>query len=98
RLDADSEIAELMGTKKDVNGFNNEDDCVEIVQPEVNYILSTVLTTLGRSLDIQRGITRVFHRTAIAAELLARGGLLLTRSSCTLFICSYPPHVFLEQL
>ncbi|KAI3836345.1 hypothetical protein MKW92_046065, partial [Papaver armeniacum] len=51
RLDAVSEIAELMGTKKDVNGFNNEDDCVEIPQPEVNYILSSVLRTLGRSPD-----------------------------------------------
>ncbi|MCL7026298.1 hypothetical protein MKW94_030901 [Papaver nudicaule] len=29
-----------------------------------------VLTTLGRSPDIQRGITRVFHRTATAAEFI----------------------------
>ncbi|KAI3836343.1 hypothetical protein MKW92_046063 [Papaver armeniacum] len=70
RLDAVSEIAELMGTKKDVNGFNNEDDCVEIAQPEVNYILSSVLRTLGKSPDVQRGITRIFHRTATAAEFI----------------------------
>ncbi|XP_026389118.1 DNA mismatch repair protein MSH3-like isoform X2 [Papaver somniferum] len=70
RLDAVSEIAELMGTKKDIDGFNNEDDCVEIAQPEVNYILSSVLRTLGRSPDIQRGITRIFHRTAAAAEFI----------------------------
>ncbi|KAI3945727.1 hypothetical protein MKW98_023001 [Papaver atlanticum] len=70
RLDAVSEVAELMGTKKDVNGFNNEDDCVEIAQPEVNYILSSVLRTLGRSPDVQRGITRIFHRTATAAEFI----------------------------
>ncbi|KAI3898467.1 hypothetical protein MKX03_026047, partial [Papaver bracteatum] len=70
RLDAVSEIAELMGTRKDVNGFNNEDDCVEIAQPEVNYILSSVLRTLGRSPDVQRGITRIFHRTATAAEFI----------------------------
>ncbi|KAI3966606.1 hypothetical protein MKX01_011404 [Papaver californicum] len=70
RLDAVSEIAELMGTKKDVDGFNNEDDCVEIAQHEVNYILSSVLTTLARSPDIQRGITRIFHRTATAAEFI----------------------------
>ncbi|KAI3953539.1 hypothetical protein MKW92_005053 [Papaver armeniacum] len=70
RLDAVSEIAELMGTKKDVNGLNNEDDCVEIAQPEVNYILSSVLRTLGRSPDVQRGITRIFHRTATAAEFI----------------------------
>ncbi|RZC64894.1 hypothetical protein C5167_008588 [Papaver somniferum] len=70
RLDAVSEIAELMGTKKDIDGFNNEDDRVEIAQPEVNYILSSVLRTLGRSPDIQRGITRIFHRTATAAEFI----------------------------
>ncbi|MCL7042302.1 hypothetical protein MKW94_019104 [Papaver nudicaule] len=37
---------------------------------EVNYILSTVLTTLGGSPDIERGITRVFHLTATAAEFI----------------------------
>ncbi|OVA14090.1 DNA mismatch repair protein MutS [Macleaya cordata] len=73
RLDAVSEIAESMGpcTTMAVGGLDNEDDRVEIVQPEVNYIFSTVLTTLGRSADIQRGITRIFHRTATAAEFVA---------------------------
>ncbi|KAI3953537.1 hypothetical protein MKW92_005051 [Papaver armeniacum] len=44
--------------------------CVEIAQPEVKYILSSVLRTLGKSPDVQRGITRIFHRTATAAKFI----------------------------
>nr|KYP74886.1 DNA mismatch repair protein Msh3 [Cajanus cajan] len=35
------------------------------------YILSLVLTTLGRAPDIQRGITRIFHCTATPSEFVA---------------------------
>lgn len=55
RLDAVSEIAEFIGSCK----F------------EANYLISSVLTNLGRSPDIQRGITRIFHRTATPSEFIA---------------------------
>ncbi|KAK9291688.1 hypothetical protein L1049_019637 [Liquidambar formosana] len=74
RLDAVSEISESMGpckASRNLGGFDGEDSDVTFVQPEVNYLLSSVLTTLGRSLDIQRGITRIFHRTATASEFIA---------------------------
>ncbi|KEH43722.1 DNA mismatch repair protein MSH3 isoform X3 [Medicago truncatula] len=73
RLNAVSEIAESMGT---CNGMKNlgrfeEDSDVAIVQPELAHILSLVLTSLGRAPDIQRGITRIFHRTATPSEFIA---------------------------
>lgn len=37
---------------------------------EISSILSEVLKMLGKIPDVQRGITRNFHRTAIAAEVL----------------------------
>ncbi|KAL7003351.1 hypothetical protein U1Q18_004509 [Sarracenia purpurea var. burkii] len=74
RLDAVSEIAESMGSceasqnssRIDVGGYD-----VAFVQPDFSYLLSSVLTTLGSSPDIQRGITRIFHRTASASEFVA---------------------------
>lgn len=72
RLDAVSEIAESMGSSKACHIFEGgdaEDSHVTILKPEFNYILSSVLTTLGRSPDIQRGITRIFHKTATPSEV-----------------------------
>ncbi|CAL5323166.1 hypothetical protein CsSME_00001693 [Camellia sinensis var. sinensis] len=74
RLDAVSEIAESMGSCKasqnlssiDVGGYN-----VAFAQPDFSYLLSSVLITLGRSPDIQRGITRIFHQTTTASEFVA---------------------------
>ncbi|PRQ60072.1 putative DNA mismatch repair protein MutS [Rosa chinensis] len=74
RLDAVSEIAESMGSSKacQIIKGGDADDChVTILKPEFNYILSSVLTTLGRLPDIQRGITRIFHRTATPSEFIA---------------------------
>ncbi|KAJ6753191.1 DNA MISMATCH REPAIR PROTEIN MUTS FAMILY MEMBER [Salix purpurea] len=74
RLDAVSEIAECMGSYKDsqhVSGLDEDDSEVAIVQPHLYHLLSTVLTALGRSPDIERGITRIFHRTATASEFIA---------------------------
>ncbi|KAK4283171.1 hypothetical protein QN277_000153 [Acacia crassicarpa] len=73
RLDAMSEIAESMGS---CNAFKNlkhveEDSDVAVVQPELAYILCSVLTNLGRAPDIQRGITRIFHQTATPSEFIA---------------------------
>jgi len=72
RLDAVSEVAESMGSLKapynsnsiDVDGAN-----VTFVQPDLGHVLSSVLITLGRAPDIQRGITRIFHKTATTSEV-----------------------------
>lgn len=77
RLDAVSEIAESMGSYKtsEIVGQHDEDNSdITIVEPQFYYpqfyyILSSVLTSLGRSPDIQRGITRIFHRTATPSEV-----------------------------
>ncbi|KAK2973087.1 hypothetical protein RJ640_023017 [Escallonia rubra] len=73
RLDAVSEIAEAMGSSRASQSFGSDagDFGITIIQPEVYHLLSSVLTYLGRSPDIQRGITRIFHRTATAAEFVA---------------------------
>ncbi|KAF9617579.1 hypothetical protein IFM89_037391 [Coptis chinensis] len=78
RLDAVSEIAESMtpSTKQNGGGVDNEDECVAHVKPLINDVLCSVLTTLGRSTDIQRGITRIFHRTATASEVYEFRNLL----------------------
>ncbi|KAF5743544.1 DNA mismatch repair protein MSH3 isoform X1 [Tripterygium wilfordii] len=74
RLDAVSEIAEAMGSLKAlqcVEMLDGQYSDIAAVQPDFYYVLSSVLTTLGRSSDIQRGITRIFHRTATASEFIA---------------------------
>ncbi|XP_010438867.1 PREDICTED: DNA mismatch repair protein MSH3 isoform X1 [Camelina sativa] len=74
RLDAVSEIAAYMGSH---SSSQNSDELVEegsertTVSPEFYFVLSSVLTALSRSSDIQRGITRIFHRTAKATEFIA---------------------------
>ncbi|GFY84229.1 homolog of DNA mismatch repair protein MSH3 [Actinidia rufa] len=73
RLDAVSEIAESMGSCKASQNSSNNDEGgyhVAFLQPDFSYLLSSVLTTLGRSPDIQRGITRIFHQTASASEFV----------------------------
>ncbi|KAA8533740.1 hypothetical protein F0562_031257 [Nyssa sinensis] len=74
RLDAVSEIAESMGSSnasQNSSSLDVGDADVTFVQPELSYVLSSVLTTLGRSPDIQRGITRIFHQTATTSEFIA---------------------------
>ncbi|XVF53622.1 hypothetical protein PTKIN_Ptkin05aG0113300 [Pterospermum kingtungense] len=74
RLDAVSEIVSSMGSYKgsqSIVEIDAEDSDVTILQPEISCVLSSVLTYLGRSPDIQRGITRIFHRTATPAEFIA---------------------------
>ncbi|PIA31437.1 hypothetical protein AQUCO_04900023v1 [Aquilegia coerulea] len=70
RLDAVCEIAESMD-KQNVCVIDSEDGCAAIAKPVISDVLSSALTTLGRSPDIQRGITRIFHRTATASEFIA---------------------------
>lgn len=74
RLDAVSEIVEAMGSCKVspcFAGNDEEDSDVTTIQPEFYSVLSSVLTFLGRSPDIQRGITRIFHRTATPSEFIS---------------------------
>ncbi|XP_022736084.1 DNA mismatch repair protein MSH3 isoform X4 [Durio zibethinus] len=51
--------------------MNLSANTLQQLEPELSCVLSSVLTYLGRSPDIQRGITRIFHRTATPAEFIA---------------------------
>lgn len=71
RLDAVSEIAESIGSSKglqNVGGVDDKDS--NATTSELGYLLPSLLTTLGRLPDLQRGITRIFHRTATASEVI----------------------------
>lgn len=72
RHDAISEISESMGSRQDsVSIRQDEGDgcCAASARSDLSTILSSVLTMLGRSLDSQRGITRIFHCKATAKEV-----------------------------
>ncbi|KAF8077502.1 hypothetical protein N665_1032s0013 [Sinapis alba] len=74
RLDAVSEIAACMGSPSSSqvsDELDEESSERKIVPPEFYHVLSSVLTALSRSPDIQRGITRIFHRTAKSTEFIA---------------------------
>ncbi|CAA6655635.1 unnamed protein product [Spirodela intermedia] len=49
---------------------NEEVPSGTISKPKIGHLLSSVLTTLGRLPDLQRGITRIFYRTATSAEFI----------------------------
>ncbi|KAL1555083.1 Mismatch repair protein msh3 [Salvia divinorum] len=72
RSDAVSEILRSMGSSS-VSGVDSKEENpdITVVQPEIHHIISSVLTTLGRAPDVQRGITRIFHRTATPSEFIA---------------------------
>lgn len=95
RLDAVSEIAESVGSyraSQNVGSIDEENSDVAIVQPDFYSLLSTVLTNLGRSPDIQRGITRIFHRTATASEV--NFGLFLRLLTYMPILCQcFAPHL-----
>lgn len=61
RLDAVSEISEAMGSFQASQQTKDKLD--------IHRVLSSVLAALGRAPDIQRGITRIFHRTASPSEV-----------------------------
>ncbi|KAK4734507.1 hypothetical protein R3W88_008768 [Solanum pinnatisectum] len=73
RLDAVSEIAESMQTHRTSHTSVLEMEGADVTssQPEIHHIIVSVLSTIGRSPDIQRGLTRIFHRKATAAEFIA---------------------------
>ncbi|WVZ87744.1 hypothetical protein U9M48_034336 [Paspalum notatum var. saurae] len=72
RHDAVSEISESMGSRHSVNNLQDGGDssCTALARSDLCTILSSVLAMLGKSLDIQRGITRVFHCKATAKEFV----------------------------
>lgn len=81
RHDAVSEISESMGSRQDSISFLQvEEDgfCTTSVRSDLSTILSSVLTMLGRSLDIQRGVTRIFHCKATAREFVGVIQAILT--------------------
>ncbi|CAI0546901.1 unnamed protein product [Linum tenue] len=74
RLDAVSEILGSMSSCKasrTVGEHDEEGYQTATVHHDLYFLLSSVLTTLGRLPDIQRGITRIFHRTATPKEFVA---------------------------
>ncbi|XP_069152332.1 DNA mismatch repair protein MSH3 isoform X4 [Solanum lycopersicum] len=73
RLDAVSEIAESMQTHRTSHTSVLEMEGADVTssQPEIHHIIVSVLSTIGRPPDIQRGLTRIFHRKATAAEFIA---------------------------
>ncbi|KAL8239416.1 hypothetical protein R6Q59_015983 [Mikania micrantha] len=66
RLDAISEILESMCSP---NAYDGTDTNIAF-KPKFHQLLTSVLNKLGRLPDIQRGITRIFHRTATASEFI----------------------------
>ncbi|TVU16653.1 hypothetical protein EJB05_40228, partial [Eragrostis curvula] len=73
RHDAVAEISEAMGSR--LNSVSNLKDggdgsCTTSARSDLSTILSSVLTMLGRSLDIQRGIARIFHCKATTKEFV----------------------------
>lgn len=52
--------------------------CAASARSDLSTILSSVLTMLGRSLDSQRGITRIFHCKATAKEFVGVIQAILT--------------------
>jgi DNA mismatch repair protein MSH3 len=71
RHDAVSEIFESMGSHHSVSNLQDGGDrsCTASARSDLCTVLSSVLASLGRSVDIQRGITRVFHCKATAKEV-----------------------------
>jgi DNA mismatch repair protein MSH3 len=87
RHDAVSEISESMGSRHSINNLQDRGDgsCTALARSDLSTILSSVLEMLGKSLDIQRGITRIFHCKATAKEvcaLLFCSGWLQTKYFC----------------
>ncbi|CAN1264858.1 DNA mismatch repair protein MSH3 [Linum perenne] len=104
RLDAVSEIVDSMSSCKSSRMIGDlDEDGPEItsVQNDLYYLLSSVLTTLGRLPDIQRGITRIFHRTATPKEVFTRQSwtcFLHYAISIALFWSLYVLHVYLTVI
>lgn len=74
RLDAVAEIAKSMGGCSASDSFQQLDEGsleFSAFPSDISCVISSVLTTLGQSTDVQRGITRIFHKTATPSEFVA---------------------------
>ncbi|CAN6487340.1 unnamed protein product [Victoria cruziana] len=74
RLDAVSEIANSLrvcGSSPGTSDFGETGPSSTSRQTELGDIIASVLRALGRAPDVQRGITRILHRTVSAAEFIA---------------------------
>ncbi|KMS99092.1 hypothetical protein BVRB_3g066900 [Beta vulgaris subsp. vulgaris] len=74
RLDAVAEIAESMGgcsASIRYRHLDEDNSDTAAVLSDMNFVLSSVLSTLGQSPDVQRGVTRIFHKTANPSEFIA---------------------------
>lgn len=94
RLDAVSEIVESMGSSQASNQVMVDEEPLygTHVQLEIDHVLSSVLKTLGRMPDVQRGITRIFHQTATPAEVVFSkhiSSLILCHLYCQYFACEF---------
>uniref|UniRef100_A0A0E0PFY0 DNA mismatch repair protein MSH3 n=1 Tax=Oryza rufipogon TaxID=4529 RepID=A0A0E0PFY0_ORYRU len=81
RHDAVSEISESIGSQQySTNNLQDEVDmsCSSSVRSDLSTILSSVLRMLAGTLDIQRGITRIFHCKATAKEFVGVVQAILT--------------------
>ncbi|CAN6487341.1 unnamed protein product [Victoria cruziana] len=82
RLDAVSEIANSLrvcGSSPGTSDFGETGPSSTSRQTELGDIIASVLRALGRAPDVQRGITRILHRTVSAAEV---GKCQTTVASC----------------
>lgn len=71
RLDAISEILESMNSLNAYGDLGSDGREPKITPTrKLHQLLRSFLTSLGQVPDIQRGITRIFHRTAAASEVL----------------------------
>lgn len=74
RLDAVAEIAESMGgcsASIRYRHLDEDNSDTAAVLSDMNFVLSSVLSTLGQSPDVQRGVTRIFHKTANPSEVVS---------------------------
>uniref|UniRef100_A0A0E0KWZ7 DNA mismatch repair protein MSH3 n=1 Tax=Oryza punctata TaxID=4537 RepID=A0A0E0KWZ7_ORYPU len=81
RHDAVSEISESIGSRLySINNLQDEEDisCSSSVRSDLSTILSSILRMLAGTLDIQRGITRIFHCKATAKEFVGIVQAILT--------------------
>ncbi|XP_040379670.1 DNA mismatch repair protein MSH3 [Oryza brachyantha] len=81
RHDAVSEISESIGSQRySINNPQDEEDrsCPSSVRSDLSTILSSVLRMLAGTLDVQRGITRIFHCKATAKEFVGVIQAILT--------------------
>ncbi|XP_051142535.1 DNA mismatch repair protein MSH3 isoform X2 [Andrographis paniculata] len=69
RFDAVSEILESMTSKDSEVDYDGKISKITAAH-DLHHMLSSILISLGRAPDIQRGITRIFHRTATASEFI----------------------------